>query len=270
MRYGFIIPDLQDASIAAIAELAHEAEQSGWDGVFFWDADWHISPWVAIAAMALATRQARLGAILHPLAWRQPWLFARDSASLDQLSQGRLTISIGMGAVETQDFARGRTRFGSPVDRAVRAQLIDEGLDIVNGLWSGKPFSYHSQHYDFDAFQLQVTPVQQPRIPIWAVGMWGKPKSMARVARCDGMLVSAASPIAEIQAIQAFIAEQRSLSTPFELVMEADTRNDTPDVARSKANNWAEQGIAWWVESMWSPGITIAMARERISMGPPR
>ncbi len=270
MRYGFILPDMADATPRALADLAYEAEQTGWDGVFFWDADWNHSPWITMTAMAMRTSHVRLGAILHPLAWRQPWLFARESASLDQISDGRLVAAIGMGATNEQDFVRGRTRFGTPVDRIVRAELIDESLEIINGLWSGQPVTFQGQHYQLDAFQMQVRPIQKPRIPIWAVGVWGKTKSMARVARCDGMLVSAEAPVAEIQAIQEFIRNQRTLTTPFDLVMEADTRNDTPAEACAKATTWAQLGIGWWVESMWSPGITLAMARERIRQGPPR
>jgi alkanesulfonate monooxygenase SsuD/methylene tetrahydromethanopterin reductase-like flavin-dependent oxidoreductase (luciferase family) len=269
MNYGFIIPDIQDTSVQALAELAHEAEENGWNGVFFWDADWHFSPWVVMTAMAAATQHARIGAILHPLAWRQPWIFARDAATLDQFSHGRLAISVGMGAVEQADLDRGRTRFGMPTDRVVRAQLIDEALELITGLWIGERYSFHGQHYHIDQFQLTVHPLQQPRIPIWAVGVWGKAKSMARVARCDGMLLSSETTTAEFAAIQAYIRQHRTHITPFDFVMEADTRQLSAAAAHTKAHAWAERGVTWWVESMWSPGVTLAMARERARQGPP-
>jgi alkanesulfonate monooxygenase SsuD/methylene tetrahydromethanopterin reductase-like flavin-dependent oxidoreductase (luciferase family) len=270
MQYGYIIPDVTREAIDDIVGLAREAEGAGWDAVFFWDADWGQSPWVVLAAMAMQTERVRLGAILHPLAWREPWLFARDAATLDQLARGRLTISIGLGAVDEADMARGRTRFGMPTDRATRAQRIDEGLEIVTGLWGGEPFSFHGAHYHMDAFQLTPTPAQSPRIPIWAVGVWGRPKSMARVARCDGMLLSPANSPEETREIAAYIAARRTLTSPFDLVMEADTRADTPEAARDKVRAWAEAGVSWWVESMWSPGLTIDDARRRIAQGPPR
>ena len=153
MRYGFVIPDIQGVSANDFAGMAREAEASGWDAIFFWDGDWGLSPWITLSAMAVATERVRLGAILHPLAWRQPWLFARDSATLDQLSNGRLIITIGLGAIDEQDVARGRTRFGEPVDRKIRAQLMDEGLEIINGLWSGQPVTFHGEHWQMDEFR---------------------------------------------------------------------------------------------------------------------
>jgi len=171
MRYGFIIPDMADATTNGIIELASEAEAAGWDAIFFWDGDWGYSPWITLAAMAVHTEHIRLGTILHPLAWRRPWLFARETASLDQLSNGRLIVSIGLGAVNEQDFARGRTGFGEPVERSLRAQLLDEGLEVVNRLWSGQAVTFHGQHYQLEDFRMRPTPIQSPRIPIWAVGV---------------------------------------------------------------------------------------------------
>lgn len=269
MRYGFVIPDVTDAGPKEMAELAHEAEAVGWDAIFFWDGDWGYSPWVTLAAMAASTERIRMGAILHPLAWRQPHLFARDTATLDQLSGGRLIIAVGLGAVDEQDFERGRTRFGAPVDRKIRAQLMDEGLEITNGLWSGQPVTFHGEHYHLEEFSMRPTPVQSPRIPIWTVGVWGRPKSMARVLRCDGILVSAANAMAEVREIKAFVDEQRMLTSPFDIVMEADTREDTPEQARDKVRIGAAAGVTWWTESMWLESA-LATVRARIRQGPPR
>src|SRR5437899_2322329 len=190
MRCGFIIPDMAGGKAGAIVGLAREAEAAGWDGIFYWDSDWGHSPWVVLAGMAMRTEQVRIGAVLHPLAWRRPWLLARDTATLDQLSNGRLVVPIGLGAVDEDDFARGRTRFGEPVDRRVRAQLIDEGLEILSGLWSGRPVTFHGAHYHLEDFSVQPTPVQSPHVPIWVVGVWGRRKSMRRVLRCDGILAA--------------------------------------------------------------------------------
>jgi alkanesulfonate monooxygenase SsuD/methylene tetrahydromethanopterin reductase-like flavin-dependent oxidoreductase (luciferase family) len=219
--------------------------------------------------MAVQTERIRLGAILHPLPWRQPWLFARDAATLDQLSHGRLVVSIGLGAIDEQDMARGRTRFGEPVDRKIRAQLMDEALEIITGLWSGQPVTFHGEHYQMDEYSMRPVPVQTPRIPIWAVGVWGKRKSMERVLRSDGMLVHESISASDVQKIKAFVAERRTLASPFDLVMEADTRGDTPEQARAKVRGWAEAGVTWWTESMWTPACTLEEVRTRIRQGPP-
>lgn len=270
MRYGFVIPDPKDAQTNEIVGLAREAEAAGWDAIFFWDGDWGYSPWVILSAMAVQTERIRLGAILHPLPWRQPWLFARDTATLDQLSQGRLIVSIGLGAVEEPDFERGRTPFGEPVDRKLRAQRMDEALEITTRLWSGEAVTFQGTHNQLDDFKLRPVPVQSPRIPIWAVGIWGRRKSMERVLRCDGMLVSEAASLDEIRAIKTFVTEQRTIDSPFDIVMEADTRADTPEQTTAKARRWSDAGATWWVESMWSPECKLAEVQTRIQQGPPR
>jgi alkanesulfonate monooxygenase SsuD/methylene tetrahydromethanopterin reductase-like flavin-dependent oxidoreductase (luciferase family) len=229
--------------------------------------------------MAMQTEQVRIGAVLHPLAWRRPWLLARDAATLDRLSNGRLVVPVGLGAVEGDDFARGRTRFGEPVDRRVRAQLLDEGLEILSGLWSGHPVTFHGAHYHLDDFSIQLTPVQSPRVPIWVVGVWGRRQSMQRVLRCDGILAASkmdrngtSSPLGpdDIGDMTAFIREHRTLATPFDVVMEGDTRGADAAQARETVRAWAEAGVTWWLETMWSGPNDPAAVRARLRQGPPR
>jgi alkanesulfonate monooxygenase SsuD/methylene tetrahydromethanopterin reductase-like flavin-dependent oxidoreductase (luciferase family) len=269
MKYGLMIPDIQDVSPQMCARIAHEAEARGWDAIFFWDADWGPSPWVILSAMAVATERIRIGSLLHPLPWRQPWLFARDAATLDQLSNGRLIIPFGFGGIEEDENERGRTRVGQPVDRKVRAQLIDEGLEVINGLWSGKPVTFSGDHWQLEEFEIRPMPVQAPRIPIWAVGVPGKSKSMARVFRCDGMLVKPKITADEIQQIKQAVAEQRTLSSSFDLIMEDDTRNDIPEQARAKVRDWADAGGTWWVETMWNGRPPLEDVLNRIRKGWP-
>src|SRR5215467_12588602 len=149
MRYGFIIPG---GDLHTIVELAREAETAGWDGVFYWDgiciaeAGQMFDPWVTLAAIATATNHVRIGAIVSPLSRRRPWKVARESTSVDHLSSGRLILPVGLGALDDGGFGK----VGEPTDRRVRAELLDESLDILTGLWSGSPFSYSGKHYHLD------------------------------------------------------------------------------------------------------------------------
>jgi len=135
VRYGFIVTN---GDPRAIAELACEAETAGWDGVFYWDGicvgdmDTY-DPWVVMAAMAVRTERVRLGAILTPPARRRPWKLARETMTLDHLSGGRLVLPVGLGALDDG----GVSKVGEPTDRKVRAGRLDEGLEILTGLWSG-------------------------------------------------------------------------------------------------------------------------------------
>src|SRR5512134_721279 len=148
MKYAIYLPTFTPfGSPQIIANLARDAEQAGWDGVFLWDdvagteqdlAD----PWISLAAAAAATRRVRLGALITPLARRRPWKFARETASLDQLSGGRLVVGVGAGGGQEQ-FGN----LGDEPDQRRRGEMLDEGLQVVTGLWSGEPFEFHGSHY---------------------------------------------------------------------------------------------------------------------------
>src|SRR5581483_294045 len=133
MRYGFIITG---GDPRTAAELAREAEDAGWDGVFTWDGIAipdvpSYDPWVTMAAMAMPTERVRLGAVLTPPSRRRPWKLARETMTLDHLSNGRLVLPVGLGALDDAGFGA----VGEATDRATRAALLDESLAILEGLW---------------------------------------------------------------------------------------------------------------------------------------
>jgi alkanesulfonate monooxygenase SsuD/methylene tetrahydromethanopterin reductase-like flavin-dependent oxidoreductase (luciferase family) len=277
VRYGFIIPL---GEIHQIAELAHEAEESGWDGVFYWDGIYieemseMYDPWVVLAAMAMRTERVRLGAMLTPPARRRPWKLARETTSVDRLSNGRLVLPVGLGTVDDGGFSR----VGEPTDRRTRAELLDESLAILSGLWSGEPFAFHGQHYQLEAMTFLPTPVQRPRIPIWVVGAWPRPKSMARALRYDGLLpytlnadgTGAETTPADIAAMRAYVGEHRTEATPYDIICEGRTPGDNQSAAAAQVRPFIEAGITWWIEAMWSAPNEVADIRMRIRQGPPR
>src|SRR5215216_7831665 len=97
MQYGFVLP-FGDARTAATC--AYEAEQAGWDGFFVWEPTWGIDAWVSLTAAAMRTERIRLGMMLTPLARFIPWDVASRVATLDQLSGGRVQLTVGLGAVQ--------------------------------------------------------------------------------------------------------------------------------------------------------------------------
>jgi alkanesulfonate monooxygenase SsuD/methylene tetrahydromethanopterin reductase-like flavin-dependent oxidoreductase (luciferase family) len=277
VQYGFIIPcgDVQD-----IAEMAHEAEEAGWDGVFYWDGIYiaeagpMFDPWVTLAAMALRTERVRLGAVLTPPARRRPWKLARETVTVDRLSHGRLILPVGLGALDDGGF----TKVGEPTDRKTRAELLDESLAILTGLWSGRPFSYQGKHYHLDEMTFLPTPAQTPRIPIWVVGAWPREKSMERALRYDGLLpyklnpdgTSADITPADIAAMKAYVTERRTETTPYDIVWEGKTPGDDPAAAAAMVQPYVAAGITWWMEAMWDAMRDPMPVRARIRQGPPR
>src|SRR4051812_37741737 len=105
-RFGLSVPNYSYlADVELLAQLATEAESSGWDGFFLWDhilytagtSDPHCDPWLALAAIALATEQITIGPMITPIARRRPWKLARECVTLDQMSNGRLVLGVGLG-----------------------------------------------------------------------------------------------------------------------------------------------------------------------------
>ena len=182
MRFGAVLPA---GTATEQLELALLAEDAGWDGVFVWEAAYGPDAWSMLAAMAARTSRVRLGTMLTPLPWRRPWKVASQVATLDQLSGGRAILGVGVGAVDTDLPATGEV-----TDLRGRAELLDEGIDLVRMLWEGGR-SYHGQHYDYQTGRLDLSSAARPvqdRIPIWVVGVWPAPRSMRRVLRCDGII----------------------------------------------------------------------------------
>lgn len=165
-----------------LVDLACRAESCGWDGVFIWDhvayreQGWRVAdPYVTISAIAAKTSRVRIGIMVAALARRRPWKFAREMATLDVLSEGRLVIGVGLGSQGQEEFAT----FGEDRGLHRRHELVDEGLDIACGFWSGEPFSYDGRHYQVGEVLFLPTPVQRPRPPVWIGGrQLGRPSTV--------------------------------------------------------------------------------------------
>ncbi|MDQ6662695.1 MAG: LLM class flavin-dependent oxidoreductase, partial [Chloroflexota bacterium] len=264
-------------------ELAVEAEAAGWDGVFIPDCiaieteDFPpqptYDPWIVLAIMAVHTKRVHLGTMLTPVSRRRPWKLAHETVTLDHLSNGRLILPVGLGAAGDD---AGFYKVGEEMDMKARAQLLDECLDILNGLWSGQPFSYNGQHYHIQEMTLLPPPVQSPRIPVWVVGAWPRMKSMQRALRWDGILPTkkdgSDEPMtpADIQAMKAFVDKHRTSTTSFDIVWEGETPGGNREQATSIVQPWAEAGATWWMESRWGSDVTLDDVQRRIQQGPPR
>jgi len=251
MHYGFVLPS-GDARTAA--ELAVELERAGWDGIFLWEPVWGVDAWVSLAACAMVTERIRLGTMLTPPSRMRPWKLASETTTLHNLSGGRVILSVGLGAPDV-----GFAAFGEVVDRRKRAELLDEALDIIDGLWKGPPFSYVGKHYTIgevgdDFVHKPAPPIQQPRIPVWVVGAWPSEKSMARVAKYDGLIPSARDPGGpfrqanpnEVRQMKVWLEERRG-GRPFDIVVEGETPLGDPDAARWMVAPYRDAGATWYI-----------------------
>ena len=288
MKFGFIATS---GNIDEVLEIATEAEAHGWDGFFTWDGIapgngefWEeansqpesmsvFDPWAVLSAAAVKTERVQLGAMIFPLSRRRPWKVAREAMTVDHLSNGRLVIPVGLGAIDEAGFARVHPEV---TDRKARAERLDETIDILERAWSGKPFSYEGTHYQLENVAFWPPSVQQPRIPLWSVGSWPRPKSMARAARLDGIIPSMADdpfrqPSADdIREVVEWMRAHRETDAPFDVVIEGTSpANDTTWVDGT-LRPLAEAGATWWIESRWEAPNDPATLLERVRQGPPR
>lgn len=302
MQYGIIV---NAGDPRTMADLAAEAEAAGWDGVFHFDGVGFAGielydPWVVLAAMAMRTERVTLGLIVTPPSRRRPWKLAREAMSVDRLSNGRLVLPVGLGALDDPAFGN----VGEATDARTRAELLDEALAILDGLWSGRPFAFEGRHYRFGAMTFLPTPVQRPRIPVWVVGAWPRERSMRRALRWDGVIAQGVDTPEALAELVVWVGRERNAQDaeaagppgaraaegipqeatasngaddtrgpghpgPFEIVSEGSTPADDPAAAREIVRPYLEAGATWWLDADWR-GATVDSVRARIAAGPPR
>jgi alkanesulfonate monooxygenase SsuD/methylene tetrahydromethanopterin reductase-like flavin-dependent oxidoreductase (luciferase family) len=217
-----LFDELADARV--VANLAASAEEAGWDGLFVWDhVRWRhpvravADPWVALTAAAMASESLRLGPMVTPLARRRPAVVARQTATLDQLSGGRLKLGVGLGS---DRFGEEFTRFGDEADERKRAELTDESLTILRAAWSGEPVRHRGEHYTVDDVEFLPRPAQDDGIPIWIAGFPGKVRPRRRAARYDGFFpVNLTHPDQLAEAVEGVQEFRTDPTAPYDMVV---------------------------------------------------
>jgi alkanesulfonate monooxygenase SsuD/methylene tetrahydromethanopterin reductase-like flavin-dependent oxidoreductase (luciferase family) len=263
MRFGLSIPPF--TGVAELVAMAGEAEAAGWDGLFVWDhlqwdrisgIDVH-DPWVLLGALAASTERMRLGTMVTPLSRRRPWVVAKHLTTLDHLSGGRAVLGVGLGAPPEPEF----TAFGDPDDPRERAELLDDGLALLDGLLRG-PVAHKGPRFTVEA-SLQPRPVQDPRPPIWVAGIAPARKPLERALRWDGLVPLGPDGLMRPDEVEAYVGPV------------ADRRPDGWDVVVSAApgvpaDEYASVGATWLITSTWpEPGWANDL-RASIRQGPQR
>ena len=298
MKYAVDVPHFGEfADARVLADLAKLTETAGWDGFFIWDhvaMDWPdpvVDVTVALTAIAMSTERIRFGGMVTPLPRRRPWKFARETVTLDRLSAGRLTVGVGIGIHKAEfDY------LGEAPDFKTRAAMLDEGLDVLTGLWAGKQwdvddlFSYEGEYYTVHDQLFWPKPLQEPRIPIWVAGMWPNRAPFRRAARWDGVVpIHRHFPDKVINPddtrdILRYIMEHRQADasfdvTSFDVAVSGTTAGKGKQEAIDHMASYAAAGATWWLEEVapihfdFEPGPgpwPMDRMRDHIAAGPPR
>jgi len=242
MKHGLLLPpvgQLSDPSV--LAEAAGAAERAGWDGVFVWD---HVlrpahepqeiaDPWIAMAAMAIATTRVRIGPMVTPITRRRPIKLARETITLDHLSDGRLTLGLGLGV----DTSRELSGFGEVVDARRRGQRLEEGADLLCAMWSGEQVNFHGEHFVADGITVLPRPMQLPRIPMWFAARGDARRPVRRAARFDG-LVPIEVDERGLTEMLAVLVEERGTLDGFDIAVRPDGRREY-EAFRELGATWA-------------------------------
>jgi alkanesulfonate monooxygenase SsuD/methylene tetrahydromethanopterin reductase-like flavin-dependent oxidoreductase (luciferase family) len=253
VRHGLFLPPVGELSHPlALVDLAVSAEEHGWDGLFLWD---HVlrppgdpaevsDPWVVLGAVAARTARLRLGTMVTPLTRRRPQIVARATTTLDHLSNGRLVLGVGLGVNTGGELEK----FGEETDERLRAARLDEAIDVLLELWSGREVDHSGDHFTVSHARFLPVPVQRPRIPVWAAarGTLRRPAPLRRAARLDGLFPVDTS-LEQLARMVATVRALRGSLDGFDVAATVRPGAPSEDVAALES-----AGATW---AMWSFGV---------------
>src|SRR5262245_2457140 len=230
-----------------------------------------------LTAAALATSRIRLGTLVTPVARRRPQQLARQVATLDAVSGGRVIFAAGLGGPIEDEYGS----FGETTDPVVLAERLDEGLELLQRYWSGEPVTHDGRHFQVRDVALLPASVQRPRPPVWIGGFWPHRRPMRRAARWDGAVPlftdarhGHAPPVDQVRDLVAYIHRHRSddqRDRPFEIVLGGVSPGD-PAKARDLLGPMVDAGATWWDERQLQRSEAVdqlAPVLSRIKQGPP-
>jgi len=244
MRYGLLVANLGAYSDPReVVHLAQTAESAGWESLLVWD---HLGfvwgppaadPWVTLAAVAASTSKLLVGTGITPVPRRRPQVLAHQVATLDVLSGGRVVFGAGLGGVPSEF-----TTFGEDAAPRIRADKLDEGLDLLRRLWSGERVEHRGSHYQVNGATLAPAPIQQP-LPIWIGG--NSTRARARAGRFDGWFAdtSTAEHMSVTPDELRALAADLPLGDGFDVIVHGYSDQVDP-------RSYEAVGTTWWLEDI--------------------
>jgi alkanesulfonate monooxygenase SsuD/methylene tetrahydromethanopterin reductase-like flavin-dependent oxidoreductase (luciferase family) len=274
MKFGIYAPNFGNTfgNPLQVTDLAIEAEKSGWDGFFLWD---HIvntegfpntvDPFIALTSVAEKTEKIHIGTTVTPLTRRRPWKLARETVTLDILSKGRLILGIGLGIPSELSLMNEIT------NPRIMAEMANEHLEILDGLWRGEDFRYEGKYYSIDKVKFRPRPVQKPRIKLWGAGTWPNKGPFRRAAKLDGVVplkvdyIDPLTPDDYCNIIE--YMEKHGLSYPYDIVKISFDSTKSYEKKRSVLD-FQDAGVNWWLELVSDWTGSYEKIKDIIKQGP--
>jgi alkanesulfonate monooxygenase SsuD/methylene tetrahydromethanopterin reductase-like flavin-dependent oxidoreductase (luciferase family) len=243
-------------------EIAAGAEESGWDGLFLWD---HIlrprdepqeiaDVWIALAAIATSTRSIRIGPMDTPTTRRRPQTVAREAITLDWLSDGRLTMGLGLGV----DASGELSKFGEIVDPVQRGDSLDEAAALLELLLSGQEVDHQGTYYQATRVRLLPPPRQIPRVPMWFAARGDAVRPVRRAARYEG-LFAIEIDLDGLERMIRIIDGERGNHAGFDIAVILESGTEPTD--------WEAAGATWAMRGL-NPGEPLERLRAWVESGP--
>jgi alkanesulfonate monooxygenase SsuD/methylene tetrahydromethanopterin reductase-like flavin-dependent oxidoreductase (luciferase family) len=265
MRSAIFLPPFDAlADPDLVAGLAADAEEVGWHGFFVWD---HITyrppvravadPWVVLSAMACATEHLALGPMVTPLPRRRPAVVARQTASLDRLSRGRLVLGVGTGG----DGSRELSATGEELGDRARGDMLDEHLAILRAAWSGEPVRHRGDHYVVDDVTFLPTPERPGGPTVWVGARYGNARPLRRAAQYDGVFPIEVEQPDQLAEVVATVQAQRTSDGPYDVAIGRPPGTDPA--------GWQAAGATWWLVAFGIEDLQLDRIRGVIRAGPP-
>ncbi len=256
-------------------ELALEAEAAGWDGVFVWDhvnfpgMRPHADPWITLGVIASQTKRLILGTSVTPIARRRPTKLAQEILTLDALAEGRFVFGAGNGMFQDEF-----EHLGDEGSLRVRAEMLDEGLELLQSLWSDEEVAFEGRHYQVKTPGFG-RPAGRRKIPIWIGATWPKRKPVLRATRYDGIipiLDPFTDPISpeQVRDLRTLVTEQRGTEEDFDIVIPQTGGSGDPETDRRRMQDFADAGATWVLDAAFPGGETLDAIRARVRRGPPQ
>ncbi|MEM7218686.1 MAG: TIGR03619 family F420-dependent LLM class oxidoreductase [Pseudomonadota bacterium] len=260
MRYGFVVPNnfgVEDPR--ELVALACEAESLGFDSVWvnhhvlnvgyvaerLGDAPYH-DALMTLAWIGAATERVKVGTSVLVMPYLHPMVLAKELATLDHLTRGRLVVGLGVGSNPGEHEALGLVPYAS------RGRYSNEFLGVLRALWSDGAASFDGEFFSFSDLQASPKPMQRPGPPILVGG--NRPQALARAGRyADGWHGMSLKPDSVRKRIPELVAETAAAGR--EPMREFQLRMDLRAVTAESVSAYADAGITELVLSLASGDV---------------